>query len=161
MGSSLERNQLPSKISRREFLKGGAAVLVSFALRGCKGETSFLAPTGTLPPKPTERPEPLLTFTPTATDTPLPTSTLTPTPTETPTPFPTPTETPVSAEALEEKWGKIWVLGGGGIDFLLIQWLNLFQFRKVATAIWAIAITILILDFISGKARAELLRNRL
>jgi len=52
-------------------------------------------------------------------------------------------------------------VGGGGIGFLLIQWLNLFQFRKVATAIWAIAITILILDFISGKVRAELLRDRL
>ncbi len=50
---------------------------------------------------------------PTATDTPLPTSTLIPTSTETPTPFLASTETPVPTEALEEKWRKIWVLGGG------------------------------------------------
>lgn len=51
-------------------------------------------------------------------------------------------------------------VGGGGVGFLLIQWLNLFQFRKVATAIWAIAITIIVLDFISGKIRSNLLRAR-
>lgn len=112
MGNSLERNQLPRKISRREFLKGGAAVLASLVLEGCEKKT-FAALKETPPPKPTERSEPSLTFTPTAADTPLPTSTLIPASTETPTPFPAPTETPVPTEALEEKWGKIWLLGGG------------------------------------------------
>lgn len=102
MGSSLERNPLPGKISRRELLKGGAAVLASFVLEACEKKTSA-ALKETPPPKPTEEPEPSLTFTPTATDTPLPTSTLTP----------TPTETPVPTEILEKKWGKIWVLGRG------------------------------------------------
>ncbi|GAB4557071.1 MAG: hypothetical protein Kow0047_01100 [Anaerolineae bacterium] len=44
-------------------------------------------------------------------------------------------------------------VGGGGIGFLLIQWINLLQYRQAATAVWAIAIVVSIMDYLSAIIR--------
>lgn len=44
-------------------------------------------------------------------------------------------------------------VGGGGIGFLLIQWINLLQYRQAATAMWAIAIVVAIMDYVSAIVR--------
>ena len=47
----------------------------------------------------------------------------------------------------------IGAVGGGGIGFLLIQWIRLTDYRSAGIAVWFIAITVAILDFISSKIR--------
>jgi len=47
----------------------------------------------------------------------------------------------------------IGAVGGGGIGFLLIQWIRLTDYRSAGIAVWFIAITVAILDFISAKIR--------
>jgi phosphonate ABC transporter permease subunit PhnE len=49
----------------------------------------------------------------------------------------------------------IGLVGGGGIGFLLIQWIRLFQYRNVGLAVWLIAITVTVLDTISSKVREK------
>jgi phosphonate transport system permease protein len=44
-------------------------------------------------------------------------------------------------------------VGGGGIGFLLIQWIRLTDYRSAGIAVWFIAITVAILDFVSAKIR--------
>jgi len=44
-------------------------------------------------------------------------------------------------------------VGGGGIGFLLIQWINLLQYRQAATAVWAIAIVVSVMDYLSAIIR--------
>lgn len=44
-------------------------------------------------------------------------------------------------------------VGGGGIGFLLIQWINLLQYRQAATAVWAIAIVVSAMDYVSAIIR--------
>jgi len=44
-------------------------------------------------------------------------------------------------------------VGGGGIGFLLIQWINLLQYRQAATAMWAIAIVVSVMDYLSAVIR--------
>jgi len=44
-------------------------------------------------------------------------------------------------------------VGGGGIGFLLIQWINLLQYRQAATAMWAIAIVVAVMDYVSAIVR--------
>ncbi len=46
-------------------------------------------------------------------------------------------------------------VGGGGIGFLLIQWINLLQYRDAATAVWAIALVVAILDYASAVVREK------
>ncbi|MEO5952098.1 MAG: phosphonate ABC transporter, permease protein PhnE, partial [Chloroflexia bacterium] len=48
-------------------------------------------------------------------------------------------------------------VGGGGIGFLLIQYINLLDFHKAATAIWAIAIVVIIMDWVSARVRAKVI----
>ena len=47
-------------------------------------------------------------------------------------------------------------VGGGGIGFLLIQWINLLQYQQAATAVWAIAIVVAAMDYISAIIREKL-----
>jgi phosphonate transport system permease protein len=47
----------------------------------------------------------------------------------------------------------IGLVGGGGIGFLLIQYIRLFQFRSAGIAVWFIAITVAILDYVSSDIR--------
>lgn len=48
-------------------------------------------------------------------------------------------------------------VGGGGIGFLLQQWINLLQYRQAGTALIAIAIAVVTLDALSAKIRAKVL----
>lgn len=47
----------------------------------------------------------------------------------------------------------IGAVGGGGIGFILIQWIRLGNFDSAGIAVWLIAITVSILDYISAQLR--------
>jgi phosphonate transport system permease protein len=47
-------------------------------------------------------------------------------------------------------------VGGGGIGFILGQWINLLQWRQAGTAVWAIAIVVATLDYVSAKVREKI-----
>ncbi len=47
-------------------------------------------------------------------------------------------------------------VGGGGIGFLLQQWINLLQYHKAATALWSIAFVVIALDLISARIREKI-----
>ncbi|MBV9582307.1 MAG: phosphonate ABC transporter, permease protein PhnE [Chloroflexi bacterium] len=49
------------------------------------------------------------------------------------------------------------LVGGGGIGYLLIQYMNLLQFNQAATVLWLIVIAVLTMDYISGFLRARLI----
>ena len=50
----------------------------------------------------------------------------------------------------------IGMVGGGGIGFYLIQWIQINDFRAVSAAFIAIAVVVIILDFLSAKVRERL-----
>jgi len=45
------------------------------------------------------------------------------------------------------------LVGGGGIGFILIQYIRLLNFRAAGIAVWFIAITVAILDYVSAEIR--------
>ncbi len=47
----------------------------------------------------------------------------------------------------------IGAVGGGGIGFLLIQWIRLLDYRSAGIAVWFIAITVAVLDYVSAEIR--------
>jgi phosphonate transport system permease protein len=47
-------------------------------------------------------------------------------------------------------------VGGGGIGFVLQQYINLLQWRQAATALWMIAIVVAVLDYASAVVRERL-----
>jgi phosphonate transport system permease protein len=47
----------------------------------------------------------------------------------------------------------IGLVGGGGIGFLLIQWIHLLDYRAAGIAVWFISITVAILDSVSSEIR--------
>ena len=47
------------------------------------------------------------------------------------------------------------LVGGGGIGFLLIQWMRLFDYKAAGIAIWFIAVTVALLDYVSAEIRAR------
>jgi phosphonate transport system permease protein len=47
-------------------------------------------------------------------------------------------------------------VGGGGIGFLLQQWIHLSEYNEAATAIWAIAIAVTVLDYASAQVRERI-----
>ncbi len=47
----------------------------------------------------------------------------------------------------------IGAVGGGGIGFILIQWIRLGNFDSAGIAVWLIAITVAVLDYISSRLR--------
>lgn len=49
----------------------------------------------------------------------------------------------------------IGMVGGGGIGFLLTQYIRLLDYRSAGIAVWFIAITVAILDFVSAKIREK------
>ena len=49
----------------------------------------------------------------------------------------------------------IGMVGGGGIGYLLIQWIRLLDYRSAGIAIWFIAITVAVLDYLSAEIRAR------
>ncbi|MBI9044316.1 MAG: phosphonate ABC transporter, permease protein PhnE [Anaerolineaceae bacterium] len=46
-------------------------------------------------------------------------------------------------------------VGGGGIGFLLAQWIRLLDYRAAGIAVWFIAISVAILDYVSAEIRAR------
>jgi phosphonate transport system permease protein len=47
----------------------------------------------------------------------------------------------------------IGLVGGGGIGFILIQWIRQFQYEPAGIAVWLITITVAALDYISSEIR--------
>ncbi len=47
----------------------------------------------------------------------------------------------------------IGLVGGGGIGFLLVQWIRLLDYRAAGIAVWFIAVTVAILDYVSAEIR--------
>jgi len=47
----------------------------------------------------------------------------------------------------------IGLVGGGGIGYLLTQWIRMLDYRAAGIAVWFIAITVAILDYISAEIR--------
>ena len=50
----------------------------------------------------------------------------------------------------------IGVVGGGGICFFLIQWINLSDYRAVSAVFLAILVVVQIMDFVSARLRERL-----
>jgi phosphonate transport system permease protein len=50
----------------------------------------------------------------------------------------------------------IGLVGGGGIGFLLIQYMNLLQYNQAATVLWMIVIAVTAMDYTSAAIRARL-----
>ncbi|NPA91081.1 MAG: phosphonate ABC transporter, permease protein PhnE [Chloroflexi bacterium] len=48
------------------------------------------------------------------------------------------------------------LVGGGGIGYILIQYINLLQYRKAAVAMWAIVIVVSLMDYLSGYVREKI-----
>ncbi len=46
-------------------------------------------------------------------------------------------------------------VGGGGIGFLLAQWIRLLDYSAAGIAVWFIAITVALLDYVSAEIRAR------
>lgn len=51
----------------------------------------------------------------------------------------------------------IGLVGGGGIGYLLVQYINLLQWHQAATAIWLITIVVMALDFSSAHLRRRII----
>jgi phosphonate transport system permease protein len=51
----------------------------------------------------------------------------------------------------------IGLVGGGGIGYLLIQYINLLQWNQAATAIWLITLIVMALDFTSAYLRQKII----
>jgi phosphonate ABC transporter permease subunit PhnE len=47
-------------------------------------------------------------------------------------------------------------VGGGGVGFILIQYINLLQYRNAAVAVWAITLVVYLMDYTSTKLRARI-----
>jgi phosphonate transport system permease protein len=50
----------------------------------------------------------------------------------------------------------IGAVGGGGIGFLLIQWIRLTDYSAAGIAVWFIAITVAVLDYVSSEIRSRI-----
>ncbi len=51
----------------------------------------------------------------------------------------------------------IGLVGGGGIGFILIQYINLLQWNQAATALWMIGIVVIAMDYASAVIREKLI----
>ncbi len=49
----------------------------------------------------------------------------------------------------------IGLVGGGGIGFLLVQYIRLLDYRSAGIAVWFIAVTVATLDYVSAEIRAR------
>jgi len=46
-------------------------------------------------------------------------------------------------------------VGGGGLGFLLMQYINLLQWKQAATAVWAITLVVAAMDYLSAVVREK------
>ena len=47
----------------------------------------------------------------------------------------------------------IGLVGGGGVGFILVQYIRLLDYREAGIAVWFIAVTVAILDYVSAEIR--------
>jgi len=47
-------------------------------------------------------------------------------------------------------------VGGGGIGFLLQQYINLLLWQRAATAVWAITLVVAAMDYLSARVRERI-----
>jgi phosphonate transport system permease protein len=50
----------------------------------------------------------------------------------------------------------IGMVGGGGVGFLLIQWVNLLRYKQAGVAVWAITVVVWVMDYVSGVVRERI-----
>ncbi|MFP4442941.1 MAG: phosphonate ABC transporter, permease protein PhnE [Spirochaetia bacterium] len=50
----------------------------------------------------------------------------------------------------------IGLVGGGGIGFILVQYVRLLDYRAAGIAVWFIAVTVAVLDYVSAEIRARI-----
>jgi ABC-type phosphate/phosphonate transport system permease subunit len=48
-------------------------------------------------------------------------------------------------------------VGGGGVGFLLNQYINLFQWQSAATAVWGITLVVAVMDYFSAAVRERVI----
>jgi len=48
-------------------------------------------------------------------------------------------------------------VGGGGIGYLLQQWIRLLMYKEAGAAVWAIAVVVAVMDFLSAKLREKMI----
>lgn len=51
----------------------------------------------------------------------------------------------------------IGLVGGGGIGFILVQYIRLLDYRSAGIAVWFIAVTVAVLDYVSSEIRNRLM----
>ena len=51
----------------------------------------------------------------------------------------------------------IGLVGGGGIGYVLIQYINLLQWHQAATCLWLIGIIVIAMDYASARIRHNLI----
>jgi phosphonate transport system permease protein len=49
----------------------------------------------------------------------------------------------------------IGLVGGGGVGFILVQYIRLLDYRAAGLAVWFIAVTVAVLDYVSAEIRAR------
>ncbi len=49
----------------------------------------------------------------------------------------------------------IGLVGGGGVGFILVQYIRLLDYRAAGIAVWFIAVTVAVLDYVSAEIRAR------
>jgi phosphonate transport system permease protein len=47
----------------------------------------------------------------------------------------------------------IGIVGGGGIGYILVQWIRTWKYQEAGIAVWLIAVTVAILDYVSAEIR--------
>jgi phosphonate transport system permease protein len=47
----------------------------------------------------------------------------------------------------------IGIVGGGGIGYILVQWIRTWNYQAAGIAVWFIAITVAVLDYVSAEIR--------
>jgi phosphonate transport system permease protein len=47
----------------------------------------------------------------------------------------------------------IGLVGGGGVGFILIQYIRLLDYQAAGIAVWFIAVTVAVLDYVSSEIR--------
>ena len=50
----------------------------------------------------------------------------------------------------------IGMVGGGGVGFLLYQWVNLTRHKQAGVVVWAITIVVWVMDYVSSVVREKI-----
>ena len=50
----------------------------------------------------------------------------------------------------------IGMVGGGGVGFLLYEWVNFLRYKQAGVAVWAIVIVVWLMDYVSSVVREKI-----